>query len=128
MQDIDRPTHVQALSEPARRCRPRVKVEPQRVVPRAEDIDGISGDGGRRRDCGQQPAVRPPEAELAVGLSIHLVTLFVDRAVVPPTEHGEIRERGRAAVRPVADVMPLAEREPAAREAAASVAVVKHAP
>jgi len=72
--------------------------------------------------------VRPPEVELAVGLSIHLVALLVDRAVVPTTEKREVRERGRAALRPVTDVMPLAERQPAARKAAAPVAVMERPP
>ena len=68
------------------------------------------------------------EPELAVGVSIHLVALLVDRAVVPATEQREVRERGRAAVRPVADVMPLAERKPAAGKAAPLVPVVEHPP
>src|SRR3972149_149279 len=67
---------------------------------------------------GRGPAVRPPEPERAVGLPIDLVPLLVNRAVVPATEQREVRERGRAALRPVAEVMPLAERQPAAREAA----------
>jgi hypothetical protein len=51
----------------------------------------------------------------------------VDRAVVAPTEQREIRERRGAAVGPVADVMALTEWEAAAREAAASVAVMERA-
>ena len=54
-------------------------------------------------------AVRPLKSELAVGLSVHLVPLLVIRAVVPATEQGEIRERRRAAVCPVTDVMALTE-------------------
>ena len=101
--------------------------EPLRVVPRPEHLDGVGGHRGRGRHLGQRPAVRPPEPQRAVGLSFYLVALLVHRAVVPATEHGQVRERGRAALRPVAHVMPLAEREAAAREAAASVAVVERA-
>ena len=50
-----------------------------------------------------------PERQLAVRLSIDLVALLVDRAVVPATEHGEVRQRRGAAVGPVTDVMALAE-------------------
>jgi len=119
MQDVDRPDHIEALPEPARACRPRVEAEPLRVVPRPEGPHRIGGHRRRRRCLGQGPAVRPPKAEGAVGLSIDLVALLVDRAVVPAAEQGEVRERGRAALCPVADVMPLPDGEPAAREAAA---------
>jgi len=91
----------------------------------AEALHGIVGHRRRRRDLGQESAVRATESKLAVWLSIELVTLFVDRAVVSATEQGEIRQRGGAALRPVTDVMALAEPDPAAREAAAAVAVVK---
>jgi len=49
----------------------------------------------------------------------------VDRAVVPATEQGEIRQRGGTALRPVTNVMALSEADPTAREAAAAVAVVE---
>ncbi len=105
-----------------------MEAEPLRVVPGQEGLDGIGGYRSGRRHLGQEPPVRAPEPEFAVGLSIHLVALLVDRAVVPATEQREIRERRRAAVRPVADVVPLAEREPAAGKAAAPVPVVEHPP
>src|SRR5881296_978451 len=117
--DVDRPAHVQALAEPTRARCPRVDAEPLRLVPRPEGLDGIGGYRSGRRHLGQELPVRAPEVELAVGLSIHLVALLVDRAVVPATEQREVRERRRAAVRPMTDVMPLAEREPAAGKAAA---------
>ena len=105
-----------------------MEAEPLRVVLRPEGPHRIGGHRGRRRHLGQGPAVRPPEPERAVGLPIDLVALLVNRAVVPATEQGEVRERGRAALRPVAEMMPLAEREPAAREAAGPVPVVERAP
>src|SRR5256885_14828295 len=72
-------------------------------------------------------AVRSPEAERSVGLAIDLVSLLVNRAVVATTEQREIRQRRGAAVRPVADVMALAESHATARGAAASVAVGERA-
>ena len=128
MQDVDRPTHIQALPEPARARRPRVKAEPQRLVPRSEGLDRIGRDCNWRRNLGQGPAVGSAEPERAIGLSIDLVPLLVDRAVVPATEQGEVRERGGTALGQVTDVMPLAEREAAAREAAAAVPVKERAP
>ncbi len=128
VQDVDRPAEIQPLPEPVRARRPRVESESLGVVPRAQGLDRIGGQRDRWRDVGQGAAVRPLEPERAVGLSIEVKALFVDRAVVPATEPGEVRERGRAALRPVPDVMPLAQREPAAREAAAVVPVVQRAP
>jgi len=128
MQDIDRPAHIQTLSQPLRARRPRVQAKPLRVVLRPERLDWIGGHCGRRRDLGQRPAGRPSEPERAVGLSIDLVALLVDCAVVPTTQQREDRERGRAAVRPMLDVMALAEGHPAAREAAAVVPVMQRAP
>src|SRR5204862_736802 len=52
----------------------------------------------------------------------------VDRAVVAATEQSEIRQRGGTALRPVTDVMALAESHATAREAAAAVPVVERPP
>ena len=81
-----------------------------RIVPRSQDFHWIAGHFRKMRDLGQKPAVRAAELKLAVGLSITLVTLLVDGAVVPATEQGEVRQRRGSSVRPVADVMTLAER------------------
>jgi len=102
--------------------------QPLRRVPRAQNVDGIVRHVWRRRDFGQWPAVRAQESQFAVGLSLHLVTLLVNCAMVPATEQRQVRERGRPAVGPVADVMTLTERTAAAREAATPVAVMEHAP
>jgi len=128
MQDVDRPAQIQALAQPARARRPRVEWESLPFVPRPEGPDRIVRYRRSRRDRRQGSAVRSPERERAIRASLHLVALLVDRAVVASTEHGEVRERGRAALRPVAHVMSLAHREPAAREAAAPVPVVKRSP
>jgi len=125
MQHIDGPAHIQALPEPTRGRGPRVQAVSLRVVPRSEDLDGIAEHLRRSRDLGQEPAVGATELELAIRLSIELVALFVDRAMVPATEQGEVRERGGAAVSPVTDVMALAKADAAAREAAAAVAMME---
>jgi len=128
MQDVDRPAHIEALPQPPRARRPRVHAQPLRIVPLSERLDWIGGHGGRGRDLGQELAVRPPEPERAIGLSIELIALLVDRAVVPATEQRKVRERGRSTLRPVADVMSLAEGDSAAREAAAAVPVLQRPP
>jgi hypothetical protein len=83
-----------------------VKVEALRDVRRPEDLHWIGGHRGRRWNLGQGPTVVPAKSERAVWVSIDLVALLVDRAVVAPTEQGEVRERGRAALRPVTEMMP----------------------
>jgi hypothetical protein len=97
-------------------------------VLRSQDLHAVPERLGRRGDLGQNPPVRAAEPKLAVGLSIDLVALLMNRAMVPATEQGEIRQCGGAALRPVSDVMPLAEPGSAARETAAPVAVVKRPP
>ena len=84
-------------------------VQPALVVPRSYHPDGIAGDRRQSWAFGQRPAVGATESQLAVGLSLDLVALLVDGAMMTPTEQGEIRERRRAPVSPVADVMTLAE-------------------
>jgi hypothetical protein len=96
-------------------------------VLRSQDLDGIAGHLGRWLDLGQQSTVRAAEPKLAVGLSLDLVALLVNGPVVPVTEQGEIRERGRASLGPVTDVMALAEPDSAARKAAAAIAMVERA-
>ena len=88
-------------------------------------MHGIGRCRGRRRDLGQQLTVRSAEAELAVGLSIELIAFFMDGAMVPATEQGEIRECGGASIGPVTDVMTLAEANPTARKATAAVPVLE---
>jgi hypothetical protein len=105
-----------------------VHAEPLRVVLRAERLDRIRGHRGRGRDVGEQLAVRSPELKRAVGLSLDLIALLVHRAVMAATEHREVRQRGRAALRPMLEVMALPERQSAARETATLVAVVERAP
>jgi hypothetical protein len=128
MQHIDRPHHVEMLPQPARQRGSRVQVESVDLVACSEFADGIAGQLRWRRDLGQQPSIRPAEPELAVRLSVELVALFVDGAVMSATEEREIRERRRPSVGPVTDVVALTEANPATREAAAAVTVVKGPP
>jgi hypothetical protein len=93
-----------------------------------KSFHGIPAHLRDRRDVGQKTAVGTAEAKLTVSQSIDLVTLFVNSAVVTATEHGEIRERGRASVRPVADVVALTEACSTAREATAVVAMEQRPP
>src|SRR5438105_13743305 len=102
-----------------------MKAEPRRVVPCSETLDGIGGHRRRRRAFGQDPAVRPPEAELAVGRALHAVALFVDRAVVPTTQQGKVRQGRRASVCPVTNVMALAEADAAPGEATAAISMLE---
>ena len=67
-----------------------MNAKPLRLVPRPEGLDGIGGYRSGRRHLGQELTVRAPEPEFAVGLSIHLVALFVDRAVVPATDERKV--------------------------------------
>jgi hypothetical protein len=109
MQDIDRPAYIQALSAPPSARRQRVDMD---SVPDVRGPKGVNRIGGHHRcgrDVGQHSPVRPPELQRAVGLSGDLKALFVHGAVMPPAEQREIRERRRAAGRPMTDVMPLAE-------------------
>ena len=75
MQDGERVAQIQALAQPGRARRPRVQAEPLRVVLRAERLDRIGGHRGRGRDVGEQLAVRSPELQRAVGLSLDLIAL-----------------------------------------------------
>ncbi len=105
-----------------------MEMKPLGVVLRDEGLDRIERHFGGRRNLGQELAIRSAEAKRAVRLSIELIALLVDGAMVPATEQGQIRERGGAAVGPVTDVMAVAEPDPAAWEAAAAVAMVERSP
>jgi len=63
-----------------------MKLKPLRLVLYPEGPDDIGGHCGWRRDVGKRSAVRAPKPERSVGLSIDLIALLVDRAVMPTTE------------------------------------------
>ena len=76
----------------------------------------------------KRPAVRPPEPERPVGPARDLIPLLVDGAVMSAAKKREVGERGGAAVGPVAEMMPLAEADPAAGEPARPVPMVERPP
>jgi len=78
-----------------------VQDEPIPIVSRSQELHCIARYFRRTRDLGQKSAIRATEPKLAVGLSLELVALLVNGAVVPPTEQGKIRERGGASLGPV---------------------------
>src|SRR5580765_1636994 len=128
MQHIDRPAHVETLAEPRGARRARVETQPFGLMLGLEPVDGVI----RHRDgdwyVGEYAAVRAPEQEAAIGHSCDLVPVLVDRAMVAPTEQDQIRQHGRAAVRPVLHVVPLADPPSTAREATTLVSMVERAP
>ena len=124
MQDIDRPADVEPFAKPARHRCSGVDVEASCVVVLSQCLFRIRWYCGGQRHVEQYVSVRPPEAKLAVRLSFHPIALFVDRTVMPATQHRKVRERRRTSVRPVTNVMPLTERQPAAREATAAIAML----
>ena len=101
--------------------------EPLRIVPRSQNLDRIAAQLRRTRNVGQRPAVRAPEPQLAVRLSVEVVALLVDGAVVAATQKREVRERRGATIGPVLDVMALAEGQSAPRKAATPVAILQRA-
>jgi hypothetical protein len=128
MQHVDGVAHVQALADPTRHGRPRVQVQPLLLMSRPQKPHRIAGDCDGVRDLREKLSVRTSKPELAAGQSFHLVALFVNCTVMPTTQQREIGERRGAAMRPVMNVMSLADADTAAREATTVVSVVQCAP
>jgi hypothetical protein len=82
MQDVDGVTDVQALPEPARRRGPWVEDQAVRVVSGSKRLQRVAGQRGRRRDVWYGLAVGTTESNLAVRVSLDLVALLMDGAVV----------------------------------------------
>src|SRR5215813_12934614 len=125
MQDADGIAEVQAFSQPLRCRGPRVEVQAICFIPRADHRHWIAPQLWTTWNVGDDLAVRPTEAKLAIGLSLDVITLLVNGAMVATTEQGEVGERGGAAVGPVLDVMALAEASPTAGKTTAAVPVVE---
>ena len=102
-----------------------MKMKPLSDVSRLENLHRIGGYRSRRRHLGQRATIGLAELERPVWGSIDLVALLVDGAVMATAEQGEVRECGRAALRPVTEMMPLGEASVAARKPAISVSSVK---
>jgi len=75
-------------------------VEDQTRVPMvgAQGVHRIIRHCRRAGHFRQVLAVRSSESERAVGQSLDLLALFVNSAMVPATEQGEVRERRRSAL------------------------------
>jgi hypothetical protein len=71
----------------------------------------------------ERSAIRPPEPQLAIGVSIDLEAFLMYRAVMSPTQEHQVRERRGSTLRPVMDVVTLPKTRATSREAAAAVAV-----
>ena len=82
MQYVDRPAHVKALPQPSGEPRARMELKPTRGVLRSKRRHRIGRQRRRRWRLGQRAAIRPTKLERAVGHTLDLVTLFVDRAVM----------------------------------------------
>src|SRR6266446_8389343 len=128
MQDVDRPSHVDAFSEPEVAPRLFVQAKAPRVVRRPQRLDGICRNRGGWRYLRQQPAIGPPEPQRPVRLPRDLVALLVYCPLMLSTEEEEICQRGGPALRPVPHVMPLADPHMAAREATRPVPVLQRPP
>ena len=128
MEHVDRPADVEPLPEPLGEARARMELEPLRDVLRSERARRIGGHRRWRGHVGQTLAVRAPDREGPVGESLDLVALLVHRPVMPAAQEREVRQRGRAPLRPVAHVMPFADPDVAAREAAALVPMEQRPP
>ena len=107
----------------------RVRIEPKalRGVTGPEQGNGIRVASWRRRHLGERAAVRLPELERAVWPARDLVALLVYRAVMPTTKQSQIRERCRAALRPVVEMMGLNDPHSAPGKAAGPVSMQERA-
>jgi len=68
------------------------------------------------------------EHQFAGSQTLDLVSLLVDRSMVPATQQHEVRQRCGPALRPVPDVVPLPEPHTAAGEATALVPMLQRRP
>ena len=105
----------------------RVQDQLLRMTLRSQDGDRIGGHLRGTRHLGHQLPIRPAEPQLSAGVASDLIALFVNSTMVAPTEQGEVRERSRSSLGPVADVMALTEADFTARKATTVVAMVERA-
>jgi hypothetical protein len=109
MQDIDRPAEVQRSPVPTRCGRVRVDGYSRRGVPGANRCGSVSRGPRRRRDIRQDIAERCAELQRVIPASLDLKAFFVNGAMVPATQQDQVWQRRGPAVRPVFDVVGLAE-------------------
>jgi hypothetical protein len=128
MEYVDRVADIEPLSSPTRSSGPRVHHGPGPIVLRSDIAHRVRRYPPRRRHIRHDATIRSAEAKLTIGLSIDLIALLVNSPVVAAAEQDEVRQRGGAALGPVADVVGLAETPVAAREAAAAVPMEQRSP
>jgi len=92
-----------------------------RFINGSQRRDHVSGDSREHRGIQQGLSVRPPKTERSIHLSRESIPILVDRTMMAPAQDHQIRECGRTAVRPVLDVMPLADGYMASGEPAVSI-------
>jgi hypothetical protein len=95
---------------------------------RLDGSDRVGRSLGRTRHVRYDATVRAAEAKLTIRLSIDLIALLVNGSVMATAEQYQIRERGRAPLGPVADVVSLAKAAVAAREAAGVISMEQRPP
>ena len=128
MQDVDRPSHIQTLPEPAWARRARVESKAIGRVLSLERPDRIRRHRGSRRDVRQRAPVGPDELECAIRRAGDAIALLVNCAMMAPAEQNEIREGRRPPLGPVMQVMPLPDAYVAAREATGPIAMAQSSP
>jgi hypothetical protein len=68
--------------------------------------------------------IRTAEAQLAVRLAIDSIAFLVNRPMMPATQERQVRQRGRASLSPVTDVMALSESHVATGKPATAVSMM----
>ena len=122
-----RKIEVEPLPAPVRRRCPRIDVEPDIVMLIKQTENRIFRQPRRRRHVHQRPPIRPREAYVACCSHHHSEFLLVHSPVVYAAQQRGVRQLRRPAIRPVHDVMHVADLQPASRKAAAAVPVFERA-
>ena len=86
MEHVDGVADVEAFSPPTRSCGPRAHDNPGRIVVCSDGADRVSRGLRWVGHIRYHATVRATEAQLTIGLSIHLIALLVDGAVMAATE------------------------------------------
>ena len=81
----------------------------------------------RPRRVRDRHARRVSKAKQVSAQALDRVADLMNKAMVAPAEHGEVRERRRPSLGPVANVMPLSEAHETARKTTTVVAMLERA-
>jgi hypothetical protein len=124
MQDVDRVSDVETLPEPSGRTAVRANRDTFLIVPCSQHAGGMVWDSGGDRHFGKNLTIRTAEAQLAVRLAIDSIAFLVNRPMMPATQERQVRQRGRASLSPMTDVMALSESHVATGKPATAVSVM----